>query len=91
MKKITDEANVKFFTKDQYLSGQLIDVRKVAYLDIFDLSNAVDKLRASGVVNGNEIRKELGLEKVDDPIMEAYFITKNYMESTQALRGGESK
>ena len=91
LKKITDEANVKFFTKEQYLSGQLIDVRKVSYLDIFDLSNAVDKLRASGVVNGNEIRKELGLEKVDDPIMEAYFITKNYVESTQALQGGESK
>ena len=91
LKKITDEANVKFFSKEEYLAGKLIDVRKVSYLDIFDLSNAVDKLRASGVVNGNEIRKELGLEKVDDPIMEAYFITKNYVESTQALQGGESE
>ena len=91
LKKITDETNVKFFTKDEYLAGRSIDVRKVSYLDIFDLANAVDKLRASGVVNGNEIRKELGLEKVDDPIMDAFFITKNYMESTQALRGGESE
>ena len=90
LKKLTDEANVKFFSKDEYLAGKCIDVRKVSYLDIFDLANAVDKLRASGVVNGNEIRKELGLEKVDDPIMEAYFITRNYIESTQALQGGEN-
>lgn len=90
LKKIKDEGDVKFFTKDEYLKGKCLDIRKISYLDIFDLANAIDKLRASGVFNGNEIRGELGVEMVDDPIMDKYFITKNYVESSEALKGGEN-
>lgn len=89
LKKIKEEADVKFFTKEEFLKGQHIEIRKPSYRDIFDLATAVDKLRASGIMNGNEIRTELGLEVVDDEIMNKYFITKNYQESSQALEGGE--
>lgn len=91
LKKIKEEADVKFFTKQEYLDGNCIDIRKPSYQNIFDLSTAVDKLRASGVVNGNELRTELGLERVDDPTMDMYVITKNYQESSEALKGGENE
>ena len=91
LKKIREEANVKFFEPAEYLAGKCIDIRKASYQNVFDLATAVDKLRASGIMNGNEIRTELGLEMVDDEIMEKYFITKNYQESTEALKGGENE
>ena len=91
LKKIRDEINAKFFEKKDFLNGSQLDIKPVSYQNIFDLANAIDKLRSSGVVNGNEIRSELGLEIVDDAIMQEYFITKNYQTSSQAFEGGENK
>lgn len=88
--KIKNEADVKFFTKKEYLDGNCIDIRKPSYRDIFDLATSIDKLKASGFANGNELRDEVGWDRVDDPIMDAYFITKNYQESSEALKGGEN-
>ncbi|WP_204955730.1 phage portal protein [Metabacillus crassostreae] len=90
LKKIKDEGNVKFFTKNEYLEGNSIDIRSISYQNIFDLANSIDKLRASGLFSGNELRSEVGAEEVDDPFMDKYFITKNYVESTEALKGGEN-
>jgi HK97 family phage portal protein len=90
LKKISDEANAKFIEKKDFLNGENITVRVANYLDIFDLSNSIDKLRSSGIVNGNEIREEVGLEAVDMPQMWEYFITKNYQEMT-AIEGGENE
>lgn len=90
LKKINDEANVKFFTKEEFIKGQCVEIRKPSYRDIFDLSTAVDKLRASGVMNGNEIRAELGLEKVDNEMLDTYVITKNYT-SEETSKGGEDE
>lgn len=88
LKKIKDEADVKFFTQKEYLSGNNIDIRKPSYRDIFDLATSADKLRASGIMNGNEIRSELGLERVEgNEMLDAYVITKNYQDSS-ALEGG---
>lgn len=88
LKKIKDEADVKFFTMKDYLEGKCIDIRRISYQNIFDLANAVDKLRSSGVMNGNELRSELGLERADDPMMDKYVMTKNYSE---VLEGGENE
>jgi HK97 family phage portal protein len=88
LKKIKDEADVKFFTMDDYLKGKKIEIKSISYNSIFDLANAVDKLRSSGVLNGNELRDELGLERVDDPMMDKYVMTKNY---SGVLEGGENK
>lgn len=90
LKKIKDEADVKFFTKAEYLNGECIEIRKPSYRDIFELATAADKLRASGIMNGNEIRSELGLEIVDDEMMNKYVMTKNYSDSSDALKGGEN-
>ncbi|MGE6380007.1 phage portal protein [Peribacillus muralis] len=91
LKKIRDELNAKMIDKKEYLAGKKMEVKRVSYSNMFDVATAVDKLRSSGTVNGNELREELGLERVDDPMMDKYFITKNYQESSEALKGGENK
>ena len=91
LKMIQDEGNAKFFEKEEFLSGMQLDIQRASYQDIFDVATAVDKLRASGVFNGNELREKLGEERVDDPMLDKYFITKNYQESSQTLEGGEGE
>lgn len=91
LKKIKDEANVKFFTQQEYLSGQMVEIRKPSYRDIFDLATAIDKLISSGSFNGNEVRSEVGFEMTDEEIHTKYFMTKNYQESSEALKGGEKE
>ncbi|WP_409299181.1 phage portal protein [Peribacillus sp. SCS-26] len=88
LKKIKDEADVKFFTKEDYLKGKCIDIWQVSYQNIFDLATAIDKIRASGIMNGNEIRSKFGLERVDDPMLDKYVMTKNYSE---VIEGGDNQ
>ncbi len=86
-KKISDELNAKLIEKENYLKGEKIKVQGISELNALEVADAVDKLRASGVYNGNEIRVKLGDEPVDNPLLEEYVMTKNY-EST---KGGENK
>lgn len=86
LKKIKDELNAKFIDKKDFLDGEQFDIRRVTYSNMFDVASAVDKLRAAGVANGNELREQLGMEPVDDPAMSEYVMTKNY---TRELEGGE--
>ncbi|MFS0822166.1 phage portal protein [Bacillus sp. 1P02SD] len=86
IKKIKDEGDAKFIDKTDYLSGKRMDIKRISYSNIFDVATAVDKLRASGVFNGNELRERLGEERVDDPMLDKYVMTKNYSE---VLEGGE--
>jgi HK97 family phage portal protein len=89
LKKIGDELNAKLFSRELYMAGRKIEIKRISYNNIFDVATAVDKLRASGVFNGNELREELGAERVDNEMMEQYFITKNYIELSDALEGGD--
>lgn len=86
IEQVTDEMNATFFTKQEFLKGKHIDIRRVSHRDLFDVATAADKLRSSGVLNGHEIRDALGYERSDDPIHDKYFITKNYSDT---LEGGE--
>lgn len=90
LKKIKDEADVKFFTKQEWLKGKEIEIRKPAYRDLFDLATAVDKLISSGAFNGNEIRSELGYEMTDEEIHSQYVMTKNYQTSEETLEGSDN-
>lgn len=88
IKKIADELNAKLIEKENYLTGHKIEIRGIAELNPLEIADAIDKLRASGVYNGNEIRIKLGDEPKDIPQLEEYVLTKNY-ESTNAVKGGE--
>ncbi|MGD7007616.1 phage portal protein [Metabacillus sp. 84] len=91
LKKIRDELNAKLIDRADYLNGEKVETKRISYSNMFDIATAVDKLRSSGTLNGNELREALGLERVDDPMMDVYFITKNYQESSEALKGGENE
>lgn len=86
LKKLSDELNAKLIDKSDYLKGEKIEVQGIAELNALEVADAVDKLRASGVYNGNEIRMKLGDEPVDNPLLEEYVMTKNYESS----KGGEN-
>lgn len=85
LKKIQDELNSKVISKIEYLQGKNIQARGIAEMNPLELATAVDKLRASGVYNGNEIRIKLGDEPVDNPALDEYVLTKNY----ERTKGGE--
>lgn len=87
LKKIRDELNAKIIARSEYQKGKRIDVRGIAEMNPLELASAVDKLRSSGVYNGNEIRIKLGDEPVDNPSLNEYVITKNYQSTTP--EGGE--
>lgn len=91
LKKIRDEGNSKFFSKDDYLDGMKLEIKPISYLSIFDLANDIDKLISSGAFTGNEIRNEVDYEKSKDPMLDKHFITKNYQEMQPTTEGGEEK
>lgn len=90
VKKICDEANVKFFEMDEYLAGKKIEIKTVSYQSIFDLATSIDKLISSSAFTGNEVRLEAGYEASDDPKLDTHYITKNYTEMTTG-EGGETQ
>lgn len=88
LKKLSDEANVKFLEKSEYLSGHKIEVKAISYQSIFDLATSIDKLISSSAFTGNEVRSEVDYEESDDPNLNKHYITKNYTE-TNASEGSE--
>lgn len=82
---ISNELNMQFIDKNDYLSGERIHIKRISYRDMFDIAVAIDKLRSSSVANGHELRDEVGLEHSDDPIHDEFIMTKNY----DSIEGGE--
>jgi len=91
LKKITDELNRQLFDKNEYLNGWRVDIRRASYSNMFDVATSADKLRAAGIATGNELKDELGLERVDDPMLDKFVLTKNYQEDNSQLEGGENE
>lgn len=91
LKKLADEADVKFFTKEEYLSGQRIEIKSISYNNLFDIATSLDKLVSSGAFTGNEIRQEAGWEPSDDEKLDKHYITKNYQELNNQDEGGEKE
>lgn len=89
LKKLSDEANVKFFEMSEYLLGRKIEVKAVSYQSIFDLATSIDKLISSSAFTGNEIRSEVDYEESDDPNLNIHHITKNYTKLNES-EGGEN-
>lgn len=78
IKIISDELNAQLITENDFLSGKSIVVKRISHRDMFDVAVAVDKLRASSVADGHELRDAIGLEYSDDPIHDEFILTKNY-------------
>ncbi len=89
LKKISDEGNAKFFTVEEYLSGEKLEAKAVSYNTLFEIAEKFDKLAASGGFTLNELRQEAGYDASDDPSLDKHYITKNYTEMSTA-EGGEN-
>ena len=80
-------ANAVMYSPDEYLHGNYVkvDYANIKYMDALECSAAVDKLRADGIYNTNELRIKFGEVPVDKDFAEDYVVTKNYAEA----EGGE--
>ncbi|HCV8138273.1 TPA: phage portal protein [Staphylococcus aureus] len=82
---IVTELNAKLFDEKQYLNDSKIiaNTLPITFDSIFDMANQIDKLVASSVFVGNEIRRELGYEESKDELMNEHLVTKNYQTLKQ--------
>ncbi|MEG0381549.1 MAG: phage portal protein, partial [Kurthia sp.] len=86
-KLIADELNAKFISKADYLKGDRINVIGIQVKSVLELSEAIDKLVASGSFTRNEVREIAGKERSDNPALDEFVLTKNY----NSVKGGENK
>ena len=63
-----------------------VDTGKIIHRDIFDLSNAMDKLLASGNLCIDEIREEIGREPLNTKWSRQHWMTKNYTKIEDAMK-----
>lgn len=88
VKMISDELNAKFISMEDYLKGKRIKIISIQALSILDNATSIDKLISSGAFTRNEVREMVGKDRVDDPELDKFLVTKNY---TQTVEGGENK
>lgn len=85
LKKIKDELNAKIKMADD----EEIKLFGVSTKSIIDSAESIDKILSSGGWTRNDIREEFGFERVDDPELDKYMITKNYQTIEESSKGGE--
>lgn len=85
LKKIKDELNAKIKMADD----EEIKLFGVSTKSIIDNAESIDKILSSGGWTRNDIREEFGFERVDDPELDKYMITKNYQTIEESSKGGE--
>lgn len=85
---IEREFNAKFFSESEYLSGSRVvaNTLKLEYTNIFSLAPAMEKAIGAKAMTPNEVREAAGLERVENPEMDEFYITKN-IEGTS--KGGD--
>lgn len=84
------------FAKGNYLQ---IDTKAVKHVDLLSVSQAVDKLIASGAFTINDIREVVGDPRINEEWADQHFMTKNYETVAELLKpleggtqqGGEAK
>lgn len=92
IEKITDELNAKLFSERGYKEGKRIKAISIDQKGPLEVSEAVDKLIASGSFNRDEIRELTGYEPIGSEEMQKFIITKNYQtvdEETTDNEGGD--
>ncbi len=88
VEQIKDELTAKLIDKMDYKNGLELQVYGVSERSPIEDSEAADKMVASGAWSRNEVREKFGDERVDDPRMDEYVITKNY-QTLDELEGGD--
>ncbi|PTJ79258.1 phage portal protein [Staphylococcus kloosii] len=91
LEKIIDELNAKLISERSYKEGKRIKSISIDQKGPVDVSEAIDKLIASGAFTRNEVRQMVGYEKSDDQNMDEFVITKNYqsVDTPNTVQGGD--
>ncbi|KAE9708209.1 phage portal protein, partial [Escherichia coli] len=89
VKKIENELNSKFFTKDDFLKGKRIQLVGLNRLDPVKNSTAIDKLISLNFATINEVRDLFGFEQLDG--LDIFLRTKNYEQDNEASKGGDNE
>lgn len=89
IEKITDELNAKLFSERGYKEGKRIKAISIDQKGPLEVSEAIDKLIASGSFNRDEIRELTGFEPVGSEEMQKFVITKNYQTVEEESTGSE--
>lgn len=84
IEKITDELNAKLFSERGYKEGKRIKAISIDQKGPLEVSEAIDKLIASGSFNRDEIRVLTGFEPIGSEEMQKFIITKNYQTVDEA-------
>lgn len=86
---ISEEVTRKRFGKSSFTNGSYVkvDTTTIKHIDIFSISESIDKLIASGTYNIDEIRVKAGDSPLNTDFSKKYFITKNYQDIND-LEGG---
>ncbi|WDF81820.1 phage portal protein [Lacticaseibacillus pabuli] len=77
-KQIESELNSKFISPMQYRHGKHVSITGLDKINVANLAEPLDKLRAGGFVNGDEGRVMLGMDPTGKSEMQEYYVTKNY-------------
>lgn len=90
VEQISDEVNRKFFTPKEYLRGSRLNpsVVKLRFVSIFDMGSQFEKLVGSSGFTPNEVREAGGYDRIEDPRMDQYYMTKNIVP-VGTVEGGE--
>ena len=90
---IEDEINRKFYSKEDYLKRTYmrVDTSLIKYVDLVKLANALEKFLSSGTHSVNDNKRMLDEEPINEEWADEYFITKNYQEIKEFLKGGDEK
>lgn len=89
IEKITDELNAKLYSERGYKEGKRIKAISIDQKGPLEVSEAVDKLIASGSFNRDEIRVLTGFEPIGTAEMQKFIITKNYQTVDEANTDNE--
>ena len=89
IEQIKDELNAKLIERQDYEKGLEIKVYGVSERNPIEMADAADKMVASGAWSRNEVREKFGDERVDDPELDEYVLTKNYEKISS--KGGENE
>lgn len=89
IEKITDELNAKLFSERGYKEGKRIKAISIDQKGPLEVSEAIDKLIASGSFNRDEIRVLTGFEPIGSEEMQKFIITKNYQTVDEESSGNE--
>ena len=79
---VGEEINRKKFGKSAYLAGSYlrVDTTTIQHISIFKISEAFDKLIASGGYTINQLREKCGDTPIKEVFANQHYITKNYQK-----------